>query len=419
MHRKSFTLIELLIVIALVAALSVVVLLVLNPASLLQSSRDANRLQDIATLNSAIGLSLADNYGQNIGSANTIYVSLPDPVATSSAGDQCQGLGLPMPPSPYTYHCSASSTAQQTDGTGWIPINFSASTFGSPIATLPKDPTNSSSSRLWYAYATDGAGKYELTTNLESPKYKLGGSNDQIVGTGGSLASVYQRGSKLGLQPLDYGDSTLLGLWTFEEGSSSIAFDYSGRNTTGSWNGTGVHSATGRIGAYSAQFATTTTDYIAGSDSGFPSAASPRTMCAWFKASLTGAFYQDLFSYGVIGQYNAASVLTIFSSGDPNGNFTNAFGATQYGDGVSTRVNNADGFWHHGCATFDGTNWRIYQDGLLKNTKAMATNTVLNVLNFGRAPGTTDYFQGNLDNIRIYSRALSAGEIFALYAGGK
>ena|ERR1039457_6451261 len=48
----------------------------------------------MATLSSAISLYTADVNGSSIGQSNTVYVSIPDPTATSTAGDQCQGLGL-------------------------------------------------------------------------------------------------------------------------------------------------------------------------------------------------------------------------------------------------------------------------------------------------------------------------------------
>ncbi|HEY4525527.1 MAG TPA: prepilin-type N-terminal cleavage/methylation domain-containing protein, partial [Candidatus Paceibacterota bacterium] len=50
-HRKSFTLIELLIVIAIVAILSTVVIITLNPAELLRQSRDSVRLSDLSLMN--------------------------------------------------------------------------------------------------------------------------------------------------------------------------------------------------------------------------------------------------------------------------------------------------------------------------------------------------------------------------------
>ena len=204
-HRQAFTLIELLIVIAVIAIISVVIVLVLNPTELLRQSRDSNRLSDMASMVDAFNV-YAGEGGTSYGSANTVYVSIPDPTATSTAGDQCQGLGLISLPATYSYHCGASSTYRAIDGTGWIPVNFNAVSSRSPLGQLPIDPVNTSSSRFYYTYTTNGS-QYEMTSVMESQKYGLGGSNDVISGDGGTLASVYERGTQLGLEPLDYGDS--------------------------------------------------------------------------------------------------------------------------------------------------------------------------------------------------------------------
>src|ERR1700748_1826186 len=118
MHGPSrgFTLIELLVVIAIIAVLSVVVILVLNPAQLLQQARDSNRLSDMSTLNTALGIYVVQS-GSSLGMPNTVYVSIPDPAASSTAvGDHCEGLGLPILPGGYSYHCAATSTYRATDG---------------------------------------------------------------------------------------------------------------------------------------------------------------------------------------------------------------------------------------------------------------------------------------------------------------
>src|ERR1035441_4515820 len=123
MTRSAFTLIELLVVIAIIAVLAVVVVLTLNPGQLVLQARDNTRLQDLATLQDAIGLYQTDaavNGTASLGSANTIYISIPDPTATSTAGDQCQGLGLPSLPASYIYHCAATSTFRSVNGTGWV-----------------------------------------------------------------------------------------------------------------------------------------------------------------------------------------------------------------------------------------------------------------------------------------------------------
>jgi hypothetical protein len=123
---------------------SVVVILTLQPAQLLMQSRDSTRVSDMANLNTAISL-YSEDVGGSVGSANTVYVSIPDPTATSSLGDQCQGLSLISLPATYTYHCAATSTFKSVNGNGWIPLNFSSISAGTPLGILPVDPTNTSS----------------------------------------------------------------------------------------------------------------------------------------------------------------------------------------------------------------------------------------------------------------------------------
>ena len=49
-NNSSFTLIELLIVIGILAVLMVAVVVVLNPAEYLKQSRDSKRIQDLASI---------------------------------------------------------------------------------------------------------------------------------------------------------------------------------------------------------------------------------------------------------------------------------------------------------------------------------------------------------------------------------
>src|SRR3990167_3445931 len=124
--RASFTLIELLIVIAIVAILYVVVVLAVNPRELLKQARDSNRFQHMGSINTALTLYQADVRDTSFGTASTVYVSLVDLSATSTAGTTgttCS-TGLPALPSGYQYHCAASSTHRKVDGTGWLPVNL-------------------------------------------------------------------------------------------------------------------------------------------------------------------------------------------------------------------------------------------------------------------------------------------------------
>jgi prepilin-type N-terminal cleavage/methylation domain-containing protein len=190
--RKGFTLIELLVVIAIIAILAVVVVLTLNPAELLRQSRDANRVSDLATLNSAINLYITDQGGSNgfsLGSSSVTYLSVPDPAATTTAGTNCAGLGTNFTSGTY-FDCSASSTYRNASGQGWIPINFSSISSGIPFGSLPVDPVNATSSDLYYSYQTNGT-TFRLVASPESQKDTAAAGANPSMFTSGSNASLY------------------------------------------------------------------------------------------------------------------------------------------------------------------------------------------------------------------------------------
>src|SRR6266481_150810 len=155
-HKKGagFTLIELLVVIAIIAVLSVVVILTLNPAELLRQARDSNRVSDLATLKSAVALfqsDVATSSTSSIGAYGTLYVgSATAPTSTGVAlyaSTTAAGWGYMAASDVIT----TSTTSRVITGTGWIPINFSLISSGSPIGNEPADPSNNGVN--YYTYA--------------------------------------------------------------------------------------------------------------------------------------------------------------------------------------------------------------------------------------------------------------------------
>src|SRR3989344_4737427 len=133
--KKALTLIELLIVIAIIGVLATTSILVLNPAELTKRSRDSDRISDMANLNKALGLVQVQGV-TNFGETNKIYVSLPD----DSAPYDCAEYNLPALPTGWAYVCKPSSEYRKTDGNGWLPINLNSISTGSPLPVLPVDP---------------------------------------------------------------------------------------------------------------------------------------------------------------------------------------------------------------------------------------------------------------------------------------
>jgi hypothetical protein len=82
----------------------------------------------------------------------------------------------------------------------------------------------------------------------------------------------------------------------------------------------------------------------------------------------------------------------------------------------------ADSKWHHVVHTFAGTEGgqKIYVDGALKATGAKAASgfTWQDGINIGFSnDASLDYFSGSLDEVRIFSRALTVDDVKALYTG--
>ena len=76
------------------------------------------------------------------------------------------------------------------------------------------------------------------------------------------------------------------------------------------------------------------------------------------------------------------------------------------------------GAWHYATGTYDGTNYCVYLDGSTKScavgaAPASATDALVIGGNAGRL------FNGTLDDLRIYSRALTLYEIYEQYSAGR
>lgn len=219
--RGGFTLLELLIVVSIIAILSVALIFVLNPAETLRKSRDAQRIADLATMKSSLGIyTTSTTSPQLAGTNNTackagsgsgtyaasdlIYYSLSS--ASDITDTLLDGSSTVDQPAPSQV---AAANLNLTDGTGWLPVNFDSLIGGSPISNLPIDPVNVISSLTAvsgvaganppdyvYRYACNSSSlTYEIDAILESETYTV--TDNKMAKDGGNNSAYYEVGTNL------------------------------------------------------------------------------------------------------------------------------------------------------------------------------------------------------------------------------
>lgn len=210
---KGFTLLELLIVVSIIAILSVALVLVLDPAETLRKSRDSQRISDLSTIKTALGIYLTSTTTPYLGgnAANTACKTTP--TAAYASGDNIfysissgaatladatiDGGTVSVP-----LHVQVATPAL-TDATGWIPVNLDSLTGGSPISNFPVDPVNTvatvsaiASTDLVYRYACSITPlAFEIDAQLESTTYTV--SDNKKTSDGGNNSNYYEVGTNL------------------------------------------------------------------------------------------------------------------------------------------------------------------------------------------------------------------------------
>lgn len=190
--QNAFTLIELLIVIAIIAILGSATVLVLNPVEMLKQSRDSQRTTDLDSLYKVINLAKFNNPTIALGSSNTVYVSIPYDAATDCGYGTGNPFGLPGLPLGWSYKCATTANYKKADGSGWLPVNLSG--VASSIPSLPSDPKNDKDN--FYAYVADATDStFVINSYFESQKQIL------LIATrdGGFESRKYEVGTKLAL----------------------------------------------------------------------------------------------------------------------------------------------------------------------------------------------------------------------------
>jgi hypothetical protein len=385
----------------IIAIVITAVAVVLNPSELLARARDSKRMQDLAAIESAINTVTAFNPSIFLGNASTVYTSLPDDASTT-----CGSLTLPALPSGWTYHCVSAATLQQSDGTGWLPVNFSGTGVVS-LSPLPIDPVNAPSPGKFYTYIPR-LSSYELAGSLESKEYTLGGSFDQASTDGGSYPDLYEIGTALSLLPVDYGSQGLVALLPLDEGTGTIAYDHSIYGGNGTWSSSSTENYSIDNGQTAGHF-TPSGNYVGGGHNGQYDVTHGLTVHAW--AYLTsygnnqGIVY---FGNGLTNFYginNTPSAVQFYMGGSVC-------------NGPALTLNT----WNAIDGVYDGKKMYVYVNGVSANAcngGSFPGNSDGNLFVGNKWDAGGDPFVGNIRDVTIYNYAMTPEQIQALYNATK
>jgi len=193
----------------------------------------------------------------------------------------------------------------------------------------------------------------------------------------------------------------LVGWWRFDEGSGTVAYDTSGNGNDGTFNGN-PQWVSGFIGG-ALEF-DGVDDYVAIGDLDLTGSF---TLTFWMRPSLLPGEWHSVvmkeYDYGF--EFDGTNLLGRV------GNGAGGWGAT-----VSTTIS-TPAIWYHAALTWNGSDLEIFIDAssVGQNTGTHVSNN--NPLLFGSWNTSSEFFNGTIDDVRIYDHVLSGVEVLSAMQG--
>lgn len=154
------------------------------------------------------------------------------------------------------------------------------------------------------------------------------------------------------------------------------------------------------------------TEYVSVADHSSINLSGSMTVSMWINASVLadwasplGKVDNDGYNFNGYGFFYKNGTMRFFTSNE-----------TRFSKKVFTETNS----WHHLVGTYDGTNVLIYIDGVAGTPYGTTLITTNNEpLNIGRMTTGVGYFNGKIDDVRIYDRALTGREVKRIFNATK
>jgi hypothetical protein len=195
------------------------------------------------------------------------------------------------------------------------------------------------------------------------------------------------------------GGSGPVGQWLFNEGASSTAADSSGvGNDLTRFGGASWASGAATFDADASSFFAASTHIIPTGDF---------SITAWVNPTNLSGYYD------IVTQYTGGDGgRLLFYINQTSGLLTLYIGA-----GVDSSGGVSSGSWQMVAVTRSGSTVTFYIGGSSSGTASLATDAQQS--GTFKVGGIVDPYLGSIDDVRVYNRALSAGEITTLNAGGR
>ena len=210
--------------------------------------------------------------------------------------------------------------------------------------------------------------------------------------------------------------------YKFDASSTNMLLDSSGNNYNLTNNGATFDGTNFKRGYGSVAFNHTTQQHLTIPSINLYNIQSKNgiTFSLWFKMNTNTGTNARIFDFN---NGTPTKWVVIARNGTANKIFFNIQNSTNSSNLITTN-NYVDGNWHHILWSINNVGrWTIYIDGVIASfTTATPTNTNIENITFnnnffGKSAFPDGYYNGNVDDFRIYNYVLSANEVSGLYYG--
>jgi hypothetical protein len=336
------------------------------------------------------------------GTSYTYYVRCQDAATNANPDDFTIAFQVANPQPPDTTFPTVSMTAPANAATvsGSVTVSANANDNigvagvqfllgGAPLGT---EDTTAPYSITWNSTTVANGGPYLLSARARDA------ATNQTTAT---AVSVTVNNTSLGL----------VAAYAFSEGNGPSVADRTGTGHTGTISGA-TWTTQGKFG--NALTFDGVNDWVTVNDANDLDFTTAMTLEAWvYPTASGGGSWRNV----MIKERPGGEIYNLYANADTNAPVVYAVRAADPGApldarGTSTLPLNT---WSHLAVTFDGTTLRLYVNGALAGSRAVAGQllTSTGALRIGGNSIWGEYFAGRIDEVRLYNRALAVNEIQA------